>query len=257
MVATQPKQQNQQNKFWQMKASANDDKQADVFIYGEITSYQWDDTDTTAASFKKDLDALGNLNTINLHLNSPGGSVFEGVTICNMLKQNSATVNVYVDALAASIASVIAMAGDTIFMPKNAMLMVHNPSSVVWGNSSDMRKTADDLDKIGLSMQQSYLAKAGDKLDQSTLQQLMDNETWLSADECFSYGLCDVVQEENNATACTSKELFNNYRNVPKNLLNETNPMAILQDVDMEERKKIAEKARKSAEYTRTILGGI
>lgn len=247
----------QKQKFWQMKALAEDDKQADVFIYGEIVSCQWDDTDTTAASFKEDLDDLGDINTINLHINSPGGSVFEGVAIGNMLKQNNAKVNVYVDALAASIASVIAMAGDTIFMPKNSMLMIHNPSSVAWGNANDFRKTADDLDKIGLSMQQTYLAKAGDKLDQSTLQDLMNNETWLSAYDAYSYGLCDVVQEENQAAACVSTDLFNKYHNVPKNLLISSNPTNLIKPLDMEKRKKIAEQARQNAQYTKTILGGI
>lgn len=244
----------QKQKFWQMKASADDNSQADIFIYGEIVSYQWDDTDTTAASFKKDLDNLGDVSTINLHINSPGGSVFEGVAIGNMLKQSNANVNVYVDALAASIASVIAMSGDTIFMPKNSMLMVHNPSNIVWGNANDMRKAADDLDKIGLSMQQTYLSKTGDKLDQSTLQELMNNETWLSADDALKYGLCDVVQEENQAAACISKDLFSKYHNVPKNLLAPTDSITSL---NMERRKKIAEQARQNAEYTKTILGGI
>lgn len=239
-------------KLWKMKASA--DKQADIFIYGEIVSYQWDDTDTTASSFKKDLDDLGDVDIINLHINSPGGNVFEGVAIGNMLKQHKAKVNVYVDALAASIASVIAMSGDTIFMPKNSMLMVHNPSSCVWGNAKDMRKTADDLDKIGLSMQTTYLAKAGDKLDQTKLQELLDNSTWLTADEAYSYGLCDVVEAANDAAAYINEEWIARYGNAPKNLVTLANPKATL---DMTERTKIAEQARQNAKYTRTILGGI
>nr|WP_049759179.1 head maturation protease, ClpP-related [Clostridium kluyveri] len=239
-----------------MKMSADDDKQADIFIYGEIVSYKWDDTDTTAASFKKDLDDLGDVNTINLHINSPGGNVFEGVAIGNMLKQHKAQVNVYVDALAASIASIIAMSGNTILMPKNSMMMIHNPLSIAWGNAKDFRKKADDLDKIGLSMQTTYLNKAGDKLDQDTLQKLMDNDTWLSADDAYSYGLCDVVEEENNIAACISEELFSKYRNVPKTLLtrNITNSISVL---EMGERKKLAEQARQNIEYTKTILGGI
>ncbi len=243
-------------KFWEMKMSDDDNKQADIFIYGQIVSYQWDDTDTTATSFKKDLDDLGDVNTINLHINSPGGSVFEGVAIGNMLKQHNAEVNVYVDALAASIASVIAMSGDTIFMPKNSMLMIHNPSSIVWGNANDMRKAADDLDKIGLSMQSTYLNRAGNKLDQETLQELMDNETWLSADEALLYGLCDEVEDDNQAIACVSKDLFAKYHNVPKVLLSGNITNSVSQS-EMEQRKKIAEVAKQNAEYTRTILGGI
>jgi ATP-dependent Clp protease protease subunit len=102
---------------------------------------------------------LGNMNTINLYVNSPGGSVFEGIAIHNMLKRHKAKVNVHVDALAASIASVIAMAGDTIFMPKNSMLMIHNPWTFqLWKCSSELRKVADDLDRIGSSIMQTDLS---------------------------------------------------------------------------------------------------
>ncbi|WP_397351398.1 head maturation protease, ClpP-related, partial [Paenibacillus larvae] len=147
-----------------MKMSADGSSSADIFIYGDIVTYQWDEVDTSATSFKEDLDRLGDLSTINLYINSPGGSVFEGIAIHNMLKRHKANVHVHVDALAASIASVIAMAGDTIYMPKNSMLMIHNPWIFAWGNASEMRKIADDLDRIGNSSKQVYLQKAGDKL---------------------------------------------------------------------------------------------
>ncbi|WP_439197241.1 head maturation protease, ClpP-related [Bacillus velezensis] len=206
------------NKYWSMKASG--DSSADVFIFGEVVTsgYEWDDIDTSATSFKKDLDALGDLSTINLHLNSPGGSVFDGVAISSMLKQHKATVNVYIDGIAASIASVIAMAGDTIFMPSNSMMMVHNPLTLVWGNAQEMRKQADVLDKISESMKLSYLERAGDKLDKETLDNLMDNETWLSAHEAVSYGLADEVIASNQVAASVSDELFAKYHNVPSAL---------------------------------------
>lgn len=201
-----------------MKASG--DSSADVFIFGEVVTsgYEWDDIDTSATSFKKDLDALGDLSTINLHLNSPGGSVFDGVAISSMLKQHKATVNVYIDGIAASIASVIAMAGDTIFMPSNSMMMVHNPLTLVWGNAQEMRKQADVLDKISESMKLSYLERAGEKLDKETLDNLMDNETWLSAHEAVSYGLADEVIASNQVAASVSDELFAKYHNVPSAL---------------------------------------
>lgn len=206
------------NKYWSMKASG--DSSADVFIFGEVVTsgYEWDDIDTSATSFKKDLDALGDLSTINLHLNSPGGSVFDGVAISSMLKQHKATVNVYIDGIAASIASVIAMAGDTIFMPSNSMMMVHNPLTLVWGNAQEIRKQADVLDKISESMKLSYLERAGDKLDKETLDNLMDNETWLSAHEAVSYGLADEVIASNQVAASVSDELFAKYHNVPSAL---------------------------------------
>ncbi|MEG2937995.1 MAG: Clp protease ClpP [Vagococcus sp.] len=205
------------NKFWNMVILPN--AEAEISILGEVvpTGWEWEG-DTSAHSFKKDLDKLGDIETINLHINSPGGSVFEGVAIGSMLKQHKAKVNVYVDGLAASIASVIAMSGDAIFMPKNAMMMVHNPWNVMAGNAKDFRKAADDLDKIGSSMKESYLMKAGEKLPGHMLDNLLDNETWLSAHEAFNYGLCDEILDENTVAASVSDDLFAKYRNVPKSL---------------------------------------
>lgn len=205
-------------KFWQMSLISAGI--ADVYILGEIVSsgYEWSDSDTSAATFKKDLDALGDVETINLHINSPGGSVFDGSTIGSMIKQHKATVNVYIDGLAASIASVIAMAGDNVYMPKNAMLMIHNPWTFAIGNANDLRKQAEDLDKIGLSMQESYLGKSKDKLSAEKLQELLDNETWLSASEALEYGFADEILEENQVAANVSQELFAKYKNVPAKL---------------------------------------
>ncbi|MDR4958207.1 head maturation protease, ClpP-related, partial [Bacillus sonorensis] len=91
-----------------------------------------------------------------------------------------------------SIASVIAMAGNKITMPSNAMMMIHNPYMGMVGNAAEFRKAADDLDKITESIVSTYLAKAGDKLDDGTLRQLLDEETWLTADEALNYGLIDI-----------------------------------------------------------------
>src|SRR5690606_37040464 len=143
---------------------------------------------------------------INLYINSSGGSVFEGIAIHNMLKRHKAKINVHIDALAASIASVIAMSGDTIFMPKNSMLMIHHAWTFAIGNAEQLRKTADDLDRITNSSKQSYLQKAGDKLTDEKLTEMLDAETWLSADEAYRYGLCDVVLEANQMVASISDE---------------------------------------------------
>ncbi|WP_238458131.1 head maturation protease, ClpP-related [Alkalihalobacterium alkalinitrilicum] len=244
-----------QKKFWEMKMSANGSNVADIFIYGDIVRYQWDDTDTTASSFKEDLDNLGDVSTINLYINSPGGSVFEGVAIHNMLKRHKAKVNVHVDALAASIASVIAMAGDTIFMPKNSMLMIHNPWTFAVGNAKDLRKAADDLDRIGVSAVQSYLSKAGAKLDEEKLQQMLDDETWLSADNAFEYGLCDVVQEANEMAASVNEELFAKYKNVPSQFNSQKSTKISAEE--MAQRQKIAEEAKANLAHLKTISGGM
>lgn len=237
-----------------MKMSA--DGEGEIFIYGDITRYRWDEEDTTANSFKEDLNALGDVSIINLYINSPGGSVFEGVAIHNMLKRHKAKVNVYIDALAASIASVIAMAGDTIFMPKNAMMMIHNPWTFAMGNAKELRKVADDLDRISVSAIETYLQKAGDKLDEDTLKQMLDDETWLSADEAFEYGLCDVVQEANEMAASISEDLFAKYKNVPKQLVQKVEK-PVISAQEMARRQKIAEEAKTNLSFLNTILGGI
>ncbi len=190
-----------------------------MYIDGEIVADEWEDSDTSAAGFRDALKSLGDVKEINLHINSPGGSVFEGIAIYNMLKQNKAKVNIYVDALAASIASVIAMSGDAIFMPSNSMMMIHNPYTLAVGNANELRKAADDLDQITKASIASYLAKAGDKLDESTLKELMDNETWLTAEEAVDYGLADEVLEPNQAVASVNNPFARKFKHLPEQLL--------------------------------------
>lgn len=190
-----------------------------MYIDGKIVTDEWEDSDTSAAGFRDALKSLGDVKEINLHINSPGGSVFEGIAIYNMLKQHKAKVNIYVDALAASIASVIAMSGDAIFMPSNSMMMIHNPFTLAVGNANELRKAADDLDQITKASIASYLAKAGDKLDESTLKDLMDNETWLTAEEAVDYGLADEVLEPNQAVASVNNPFAKKFKHLPEQLL--------------------------------------
>ena len=202
-------------KYWEFKNKTS--TEADLYLYIEIASWGAGYSAHSAQSFKQELDDLGEIETLNIYINSPGGDVFEGNTIMNMLKRKKCTKNVYIDGLAASIASVIAMAGDKIIMPSNSMMMIHNAWTYAIGNSKDLRKLADDLDKVNASIRQAYLDKAGDKLDEETLINLMDNETWLTAQECFDYGLCDVVGEDKNIAAKFDLNLLNQYKNIPVN----------------------------------------
>ncbi|SQC70591.1 ATP-dependent Clp protease proteolytic subunit 2 [Listeria fleischmannii subsp. fleischmannii] len=181
-------------KFWEMKQSANLNE-AEIYIYGEITSSKGDEGDTTASSFQKDLLALGEVKSIKLHVNSPGGNVFEGIAISNMLKTHKANVVAYVDALAASIASVIVAGADKVIMYENSMQMIHNPWNIVAGNAIELRKHADDLDAIAQSSIITYLNKAEDKLTEEKIRQIMDDETWLSAADALELGLCDEILE--------------------------------------------------------------
>ncbi|ARJ23805.1 Clp protease ClpP [Bacillus mycoides] len=247
---------NKKSKFWEMKMAVSNNA-ADIFIYGEVTKYAWEEFgEISSTIFKQELDELGDVDTINLHINSPGGSVFEGITISNMLKMHQAKVNVYIDALAASIASVIAMCGDKIYMHKNSMMMIHHAWTYASGNAQQLRKAADDVEKISKSSCLSYLNRAGAKLTEEKLEELLDAETWLSADEAFSYGLCDEVIEANQTVAVISGNLLKGYKNVPQQLTSGSN-QAVLSAEEILKRQQIAEEAKANADYIQTILGGI
>lgn len=188
-------------KFWQFKAQVEGDspKPAELLLYGPIATYTWWGDEVTPRQFKADLDALGDIDEINVYINSEGGDVFAGQAIHSMLKRHKAKINVYVDGLAASIASVIAMAGDSVRMPKNAMMMLHNPWTFSVGNAEDFRKLADDLDKIRESIIAAYQSKCG--MDRDKLVDILDAETWLTAAEAFDYKLIDEVQEDKQVAA--------------------------------------------------------
>ena len=137
----------------------------------------------------KDIDA----DNITVRINSPGGSVFDGIAIYNSLRHHKAKIHVQIEGLAASIASVIAMAGDTVHMAENALLMIHNPFGWVGGDAEELRKMADMLDKTTEVIAQTYGSRCGQELD--TIKQMMDEETWFTAAEAKENGLIDEVDK--------------------------------------------------------------
>lgn len=239
-------------KFWEVKQIANSNE-AEISIYGEITSFKWDDTDTTASSFNKDLKELGDVETIHLHVNSPGGSVFEGIAIGNMLKSHKATVIGYVDALAASIASVIISSCDKVVMPENSMLMIHNPMTGLWGNANEMRKAAKDLDKMAEASVITYVSKSNGKLTDEKIKQIMDEETWLSAAESLEIGLCDEVIEANRMVACLDSDQIKQFKNLPEQIVKPVKQTGLTE----EERQSIINQSKQNIEITKNILGGL
>lgn len=184
-------------KFWSFKAKS--EKVGELLLYGEISNYSWWGDEVTPKDFKADLDALGDVQEINVYINSDGGDVFAGQAIYSMLKRHKAKINVYIDGLAASMASVIAMVGDTIYMPKNAMMMIHNPWTIAGGNANDFRSLAEELDKIRESMIATYKDKSG--LEEDKIIELLDAETWLTAEDALSYGLIDEIEQEKEIAA--------------------------------------------------------
>ncbi|MCZ8518877.1 head maturation protease, ClpP-related [Paenibacillus caseinilyticus] len=184
-------------KFWSFKASSAG--RAELFLYGIIESQSWWGDEITPKTFKAELDALGDIADLDVYINSDGGDVFAGQAIHSMLKRHKAKVTVHIDGLAASIASVIAMAGDTVLMPRNAMLMVHKPWTYAYGNSDDFRKKADDLDQIQESLVAAYQDKTG--MDRDKLIALLEAETWLTAEEALNYGFADAIEAEKSVAA--------------------------------------------------------
>lgn len=201
------------------KASA---ERGEIYIYGDIISEDWRwDHDTSAVSFREELAALEDVEVIDLHINSGGGDVFEAAAIYNMLKRHKARIEVHVDGLAASAASVIAMAGDKITMPRNSMMMIHNMWTIIMGNHNDLRKAADEAEKISNStVKQAYLNRNPD-LDEQKLTQMLDDETWLTADEALDLGLIDEVVTAAPVAASLSKNMAARYNNVPSELIGE------------------------------------
>ncbi|PTG98994.1 head maturation protease, ClpP-related [Staphylococcus chromogenes] len=198
------------------------DSVGEIDIYGEIIDESWrmSDTETSAPSFKDALKELKDVKQITVNINSGGGDVFSGVAIHNMLKSHKAHVTVKIDGLAASIASVIAMAGDKVIIPRNAMLMIHNAWTFAVGNASDLRKQAEDLEKINSVVINSYLDK-NPEIDEDKLRSLMDEETWLTAQEAKDFGLVDEIAEPKKAAANITKSQIERYDNVPSKFKNE------------------------------------
>ena len=206
-MATSATKTNNQS-WYSIKAKANDT--AEISIYDEIGYWG-----ITAKSFSKDLKALGNnLKQINLHIHSPGGDVFDGIAIYNLLKNHPANVTVYIDGLAASMASVIAMAGNEVIMPENAMMMIHKPWGIQGGDAEDMRKYADLLDKIENTLIPAYANKTGKTPEE--LAEMLSAETWLNGKECVEQGFADKLAEPLVAMASIKSRKLEDFENMPK-----------------------------------------
>lgn len=171
-------------------------------------TYTWErvESNTSQRYFVENLKDVKEGDTVNLYINSMGGSVKEALGIYSALRRCPATVVAYIDGFAASAASIIAMAASKVVMPRNTTMMVHNAAWAVYGNSKDLRKSADDLDIINAAMLQSYIVKAGGKLTQEKLEELTDGETWLSAEECIQYGLADEYAEQDADLETAAKQ---------------------------------------------------
>ena len=182
-------------KFYEFKNVTS--TEADLYIYGEIVQEKYVDwwtgeeskTDVALMDFKEELDKIGNVQILNLYINSPGGDVFVASAMISMLervKSKGTTINAYVDGISASAASFLMFVADNIYLYKNSIVMVHKPMSYAYGNSVDMQKVIDTLEKIESStMIPMYMSKA--KITEDEVKNLIEIESWLSSEEMNNY----------------------------------------------------------------------
>ncbi|MBO2658133.1 ClpP-like prohead protease/major capsid protein fusion protein [Shewanella algae] len=201
---------NKPEKSWySLKASVNGE--AELMIYDEIGGWG-----ITAKQFARDLKDLGKITQLIARIHSPGGDVFEGMAIYNILKNYPAHKVAHIDGLAASMASVIAMAFDEVVMPENAMMMVHKPWGGTMGDADDMRKYADLLDKVEGNLVGAYRDKTG--MTDEQLHALLAEETWLTGREAVEKGFADTLTEPLAMAASLQSNRMKDYANMPKAL---------------------------------------
>jgi len=188
----------------------NAGKSVEIFIYEPIGGWLGGITPQAVAD---SLKAAGSVETINLRINSPGGDVFDGVSIYNQLKRHPARVEVDIDGVCASIATIVAMAGDKIRMAANGSFMIHEPYGGATGSAADLRRRADLLDQTRENILDTYVART--KADRVRLSDMMEAETWMRAGDALDLGFVDEVTDEIEMAACFDLSLF---KNPPSNL---------------------------------------
>ena len=180
-------------KRFELSANPANAEEDNLYLYGYVTDSRYSDSAEVIATKEVREAILGSTaKVLNVHINSYGGDAADGIAISSLLKQHSAEVNVYIDGVAASSASVIAMAGK-VHMPANALMMIHCAATFAWGNAAALRKEAEALEKFDEAVCASYMAKFKGTAEE--LKTLLEDETWLTADDAHKLGLCDVLLE--------------------------------------------------------------
>lgn len=209
--------------FWSVKnlSEGTEKEEIEVKVYGEIVNIPCWDGDVSANSLKREIDKYPNAKKISVRINSPGGDVFEAQAIYNILKNHPAEVEVHIDALAASAATLIASAGNKIIMYNNALFMIHNPWTWATGEEKDFIKKANLLATIKETLLNVYETHA--TATREEISNMMNEETWLTADEALSYGLihevvpCKAKEEDvEEVQNFVREQIMGNYKNFPK-----------------------------------------
>jgi ATP-dependent protease ClpP protease subunit len=209
---------NQGNDMRNWYSIQNSGDSAEILIYDVIGQDMWGEG-VSAKAFAEDISKLKDIKNINVRINSPGGSVFDGTAIYNSLVNHPATINVSIDGMALSAASFIAMAGDHVTMAENAMMMIHDPWSMVVGTADEMRKEAEMMDKAKQNIIVTYQNKV--ELSDTALADMMAEETWMTGPEAKDFGFVDEVTAPMKMAASYDRRILNNYHHVPAELMNE------------------------------------
>ena len=215
------------------------DTTCDLYFYGDIVdswSGAWDDTDQYPEAIKNFLDEAKGKD-INIYINSGGGSVMSGMAIYNMLKRHKGYKTVYVDGLAGSIASVIALAGDKVIIPSNAYFMIHKPWCSSMGNSNDLREMANTLDKIEEGIINVYSENLREDVGIDVIKAMVNDETWLTGAEAAKYFNVEVADSV-QAVACVS-DYFDKYNKVPSDISNEVKTEEVEPKEEVKEEPKV------------------
>ncbi|EOT8912720.1 ClpP-like prohead protease/major capsid protein fusion protein [Escherichia coli] len=205
---------------------------AEISIYEEIGGFG-----ITAKQFAEDLKALGDVSHIDLRIHSPGGDVFEGIAIYNLLRNHPAEITVYIDGVAASMASVVAMAGDRVVMPENAMMMIHKPWGISGGNAGDMRDYADLLDKVETVLVPAYARKTGKSAQEITA--MLEDETWMDGKECLKHGFADELLPSVTAMARIESKRTGDFSHMPETIKGMITPPQGAANIAGNEQKRI------------------
>lgn len=192
-------------------------REANVQVYGDVTSYKWDDSDVTSYDLVTELEGL-DVDRINVYINSYGGEVAEGLAIYHALKRHPAQVCTYCDGFACSIASVIYMAGDVRVMGDASLLMIHNASTIAAGTPAELSKAAEDLAVISSQVRQAYI-DAGVTLSVDELQDMLDAETWITPVQALEFGFATAISKEpasQHPTQSARRSIFDRMTAAPK-----------------------------------------
>ena len=206
--------------FCEFKGKSAAGKAAELIFYGDIVSDSWnawareDQYPMNILELLKEIDN----SDIDIRINSSGGDVFAGFAIYNMLKSTTGKKTVYIDGVAASIASVIAMAGDEIIMPENSYLMVHHCWTVGMGNADDFRALAETMDKLDAGIVSTYLSQTAEGIGEDKIKRMMDQETWFTASEAAEVFKNIRTEEPLQAAASISGEYAKGFSRIPEGL---------------------------------------